>query len=49
VKYSKALTMREKMSLTHQGMAKGTIYPESRMQAMKVENHPFFGMNSKKD
>ncbi len=45
VKDSKA---RDKRIVVDLGMTKGTNYPKSITKAMKVEDHPFFGMNAKK-
>jgi hypothetical protein len=45
----KALDKRTRVKLARQSLNKGTIYPESSKQAMKVEDHPFFGMNSRFD
>jgi hypothetical protein len=42
----RALDKREKVTLLYHGRVKGTIYPEGGKQAMKVEDHPFFGMQS---
>jgi len=48
VKSLNGLNVKKKESFTHHGMAKGAFYSETK-NAMKVENHPFFGMNSRKN
>jgi len=45
----RALDKREKVTLLYHGRVKGTIYPEGGKQAMKVVDHPFFGMNAGED
>jgi hypothetical protein len=45
----KALDKREKVTLLYHGRVKGTIHPEGGKQRIKVEDHPFFGMNSGED
>lgn len=48
MKSSNGLNVRKKVRFTHHGMAKGAFYSETK-NAMKVENHPFFGMNSRRN
>lgn len=45
----KALDKREKVTLLYHGRVKGTIYPEGEKGRIKVEDHPFFGMNARED
>jgi len=45
----KALDKREKVTLLYHGRVKGTIYPEGGKQRVKVEDHPYFGMNPGED
>jgi hypothetical protein len=45
----KALDKRERVTILYHGKVKGTIYPEGGRKAMKVEDHPFFGMNAGED
>jgi antitoxin (DNA-binding transcriptional repressor) of toxin-antitoxin stability system len=42
----KALDRKERVTITHHGKVKGVIEPLQSKQAIKVENHPFFGMRS---
>jgi hypothetical protein len=41
----KALDRREKVTILYRGRVKATILPTSEKKSMKVEEHPFFGMN----
>jgi antitoxin (DNA-binding transcriptional repressor) of toxin-antitoxin stability system len=41
----KAIDRREKVIILYHGRVKGTILPSSNKKNMKVEEHPFFGMN----
>jgi len=45
----KALDKREKVTLLYHGRVKGTIYPEIGKQMIRVEDHPYFGMNAGED
>lgn len=45
----KALDKREKVTLLYHGRVKGTIYPEGGKGMIKVEDHPYFGMNAAED
>jgi hypothetical protein len=40
----KALEKREKVTVLYHGKVKGTIVPAGADRAMKVRDHPFFGM-----
>jgi hypothetical protein len=42
----KALDRREKVIILYRGRVKGTIFPSSDKKGIKVEDHPFFGMNA---
>jgi hypothetical protein len=45
----KALDRREKVIILYHGKVKGMIYPSGNERAMKVQEHPFFGMNARED
>jgi len=45
----KALDRREKVIILYHGRVKGTILPSGNEKKMKVEEHPFFGMNVTED
>lgn len=42
----KALDRNERVTITHHGKVKGVIEPCQSRKAIKVEDHPFFGMRS---
>jgi prevent-host-death family protein len=42
----KALERKERVTITHHGKVKGVIEPLQMRKAIKVKDHPFFGMRS---
>jgi hypothetical protein len=42
----KALERKERVTITHHGKVKGVIEPFQARKAIRVEDHPFFGMRS---